>query len=171
MKKRHLEVCWSLFVANICSYVALFVLDVILFQVEKPKFTAVYGYLLFPIFSIVYGVVSYKKTKRVVLTNLLYFLFCFLFVILFTCVGAFFQDYRWVASPDIQRALDTMPIIGVCTSVSVIVSGVLSIVVSFITMWIYKIRRVNTGDGSVCSCSMGINYKEINSWLQKSKNG
>ena len=140
MKELRSKICGRLFIANICSYVVFFILDVLLFNVERVKFTALYGYLLFPLFSIVCGLVSYKKTKQVILPNTLYFVCCLLFLIAFTGVGMLFQNdyYDLILSPTFRRALYTMPIIGFCTMISIVFSVGISIITSLIAKWILK---------------------------------
>ncbi|MGN0557124.1 MAG: hypothetical protein ACI4IV_04675, partial [Acutalibacteraceae bacterium] len=89
-------VCWRLLIASICSYAGLFILDVLLFNVENVIFTAFYGYFLFPLFFIVFGVLSYQKTKQTILPNTIYFLICLLFLIAFTSIGMLFQSNYFI---------------------------------------------------------------------------
>lgn len=139
MKKPHIKVCWKVFIANICSYMGLFMADVWFFHVEKVEFTAIYGYLLFPIFSIACGRVSYQKTKQVILPNFLYFSLCLLFCLVFTSIGLMFANDidSLMLSPSVRRAFETMPIIGLCTTISV----VFSFFISVITSWVFREKR------------------------------
>ena len=132
MKKLLSTVCWGLFIANTCSYVGLFILDVLLFNVENVRFTAFYGYFLFPLFFIIYGLVCYKNTKHVVLPNALYFLLCFLFLTVFTGRGMLFQSdyYISIPSPTLHRVSYSMPIIGFCTMISVICSMIGTLIIA-----------------------------------------
>ncbi len=140
MKNLHSKLCERLLIANIFSYIVFFILDVLLFNAETVMFTAFYGYLLFPFFSIVCGLASYKKTKQVVLPNALYYLICLLFIFTFTFIGMLFPDdfYISITSPPLKRALYAMPIIGFCTMISVVFSVGISIVTSLITKCILK---------------------------------
>ncbi len=139
MKKLRSEVYWGLFIANICSYVGLFILDVLLFNVGNVRFTAFYGYFLFPLFFIIYGLVCYKNTKHVVLPNTLYLLLCFLFLTVFTGIGMLFQSdcYISILSPTLHRVSYAMPIIGLCTMISVICS----MIGTLITAGFYKLIK------------------------------
>lgn len=139
MKKLHSKVCWGLFIANTSSYVGLFTLDVLLFNVENVRFTVFYGYFLFPLFFIIHGLVCYKHAKHVVLPNTLYFLLCFLFLTVFTGIGMLFQsNYISIPSPTLYRVSYAMSIIGFCTMISVICS----MIGTLITAGFYKLIKL-----------------------------
>ncbi len=138
MERSHVQnrlFSWKLLIATIFSYIFLFALDVVLFRVSgTTPLPVFYGYFLFPIFAIIHGVVSYKTTKRLFLPNIVYFLYCFLFIIIFTVIGMLFENNHHLlrSFPALERALEVMPLIGFVTTISVAFSGVISIAASLI---------------------------------------
>ena len=117
--------CVILLIIGCSSFLAFFVIDIMLFQINNTIFTAFYGYGLFPIFSLIYGWASYRKTKKVIFPNILYVLFCMTFIILFIYIGSFCIS----TSKDIRFSLG---VIGVLTFISIIISSLMSITTSII---------------------------------------
>lgn len=129
---------FTAFGASICCFVAFFILDIMLFRVERVGFTAMYACFLFPVFIFVYGILSYKTTKRVMFSNLLYLMSCLVFIIVFTGIGMIFQNNMVISSFDLRNMLREMPIVGFITSISIIVSGIVFIVTSFVAKFLTK---------------------------------
>jgi putative Mn2+ efflux pump MntP len=72
------------------TFLAFFIIDLKVFNVKETLFTAFYGYCLFPIFSFVYARLSYGRTKQIIIPNIIYLLFCSLFIIFFVKIGSIF---------------------------------------------------------------------------------
>ena len=139
--KNYLWCIMLLFIAGF-SFFALFIVDVVFFQVKETIFTALYGYGLFPVFSLIYGYFSYKKTKKIILPNILYFLFCITFIILFIKIGSAYINTS--ASVILQQSKLAIGVIGIVAAISIIVSSIMSIM----TAIIIKLIRKNTENGS-----------------------
>ncbi len=122
--------CIVLLIIAVFSFLTLFVVDIILFQIKKPIFTAFYSYGLFPIFSLIYGRFSYRKTKKVVFPNVLYVLFCMTFIILFINIGcSYVSTSTYVV---LQQSKLALGVVGVITAISIIISSLMSIITSII---------------------------------------
>ena len=122
--------CILLLIITVFSFLAFFIIDITLFQAKKTIFTAFYSYALFPMFSLIYGRFSYQKTKKVVFPNILYFLFCMTFIIIFINIGASYVSTS--TSAVLQQSKLAVGVIGVITAVSIIISSLMSIMTSII---------------------------------------
>ncbi len=122
--------CIVLLIIAVFSFLAFFTIDITLFQVKNTIFTAFYGYGLFPVFSLIYGRFSYIKTKKVLLPNILYVLFCMTFIIIFiTICGTYVSTSTNVALQELKLAVG---VVGLATAISIIISSLMSIMTSII---------------------------------------
>lgn len=128
--------CIILLIIAVFSFLAFFIVDVVVFQVKETRFTAFYGYGLFPAFSLIYGRFSYRTTKKIILPNILYLLFCTIFIILFINIGSAYLSIS--TSAVLQELKFALGVIGIITAISIIISSVISIVTSIITKIIMK---------------------------------
>lgn len=123
--------CIVLLIIAVFSFLTFFVIDIILFQVKNTMFTAFYGYGLFPVFSLIYGWFTYKKTKKILLPNILYLLFCMTFIVLFINIGTYFATTHIYVVLQLPKL--TFGVLGICTAISIIISSLMSIMTSIIT--------------------------------------
>jgi hypothetical protein len=115
------------------TFLAFFIIDLKVFNVKETLFTAFYGYCLFPIFSFVYARLSYGRTKQIIIPNIIYLLFCSLFIIFFVKIGSIF-----VGTPHSKFALG---VVSVLTAISIIISSVMSIATSIITKRLSGLKK------------------------------
>ncbi len=133
VKKQLINYLWCIILLMIAvfSFLVFFTVDVLVFQVKETIFTAFYGYGLFPAFSVIYGQFSYRTTKKIILPNILYLLFCTIFIILFINIGSAYLS--GLTSAVLQELKFALGVIGIITAISIIISSVISIVTSIIT--------------------------------------
>lgn len=138
--------CGMWVIATAC-YIALFLLSVAIRDRSGIIFT-VACYYLFPVFSVIYGILSYQLSRRIVGPNLLYILFAVLTWLLIglgsllTSVG---DDPYWAGSASVSpfwnRAIEDFPIFALFTIISLAASVVIAIVSSVLTMVIAKLLQ------------------------------
>lgn len=133
--------CIVLLIIAVFSFLTFFVIDIILFQLKNTMFTAFYGYGLFPIFSLIYGGFSYRKTKKIVLPNILYVLFCMTFILLFINIGASYASTSTYVV--LQQSKLVFGVLGICTAISIIISSLISIMTSIITKLVNRKIKID----------------------------
>ena len=99
-----------------CLFVLFFAIDAAVFDVQNVNFTTVYGYFLYPLFSVFYGIISFKLTNRVILNNIPLLVFCGLFVVAFIDLGGYFHA--------------NAPIVGLGALLSVFAAFIISVIAS-----------------------------------------
>ena len=148
----YLTLCGTWLIVTAC-YIALFLLAVAL-QERSDIVFSVACYYLFPVFSVIYGILSYKLSHRIVGPNLLYILFAFftwLWLSLVSVLTSVLNDPYWAGSSAISpfwsKAIDEFPIFALFTILSVAASAVIAIVSSVLTMAamkiLHKLRKRN----------------------------
>ena len=120
-----------LLLAPIGLTVIAFIIDVLLLKLSDLYLLAIVSYLLYPVFGIIYGIVSCRMTKRIILPNLLYMLSCILFDgSLFLITSIFNLSTSSQISQNIQFP---MVVLALVLAVSMAASLVLSIIASIFT--------------------------------------
>ena len=106
------------------------------------------SYYLFPVFSVIYGILSYKLSRRILLPNLLYLLFAvltWLLIGLGSLLTSVWDDPYWAGSASVSpfwnRAIDDFSIFALFTIISLAASVVIAIVSSVLTMVIAKLLQ------------------------------
>ena len=125
--------------------VVALIIDVLLFKLADLYLLAIVSYLLYPVFGIIYGIVSYRMTKRVILPNLLYMLSCILFDGLLFLVASIFNPFA--SSQFSQDIIFALVILALLLAVSMAASLVLSIISSVLTK--LSLNRKKEGPSSV----------------------
>lgn len=150
MKKRQLInylLCTLLFIGAAFSFISFFVIDIMVLQLKETGLTTLYSCCLFPLFSFVYGVLSYVLTKKIVIPNILYALFCAIFIILFVKTGGIYVSNYNVDSMQqfdfLQQLKLALAIISSVTAISMIVSSVISIITSIITKFVISNTKID----------------------------
>lgn len=129
-----------------CLFVLFFIIDLTFFGVKIVSFTAIYGYLLYPLFSILYGIISFKLTNRIVFNNTLLLIFCGSFSLIFMQLGIFFQNNVYISdcSLFIVNAINAMPIVGLAALLSVLASFLISTIISVFLKLFNRYRKDTT---------------------------
>lgn len=86
MNKRQLLnylLCVLFFIGAAVVFLSFFVTDAFVLEFKLTGLAVLYSAFLFPAFSFVYGVVSFLLTKKIIIPNVIYVLFCAVFIILF----------------------------------------------------------------------------------------
>lgn len=158
MNKRQLLnylLCTLLFISAAFVFLSFFVTDAFVLEFKLTGLAVLYSAFLFPAFSFVYGVVSYLLTRKIVIPNVIYVLFCAVFIILFVKIGGVYVSNYDVESLSVQQydflqqLKLALGIVNIVTAVSMIVSGVISVITSFVTSKIVKHVAFNTKTDSV----------------------
>lgn len=147
MKRRQLLnylLCMLLFISAAFVFLSFFVTDAFLLEFKLTGLQVLYSVLLFPMFSFVYGVVSYLLTRKIVLPNVIYILSCAVFIIIFVKISGIYVSNYDVESISAQqydflRQLKlALGIVSSVTAIAMIVSGVISVITSFVISKIVK---------------------------------
>lgn len=153
MNKRQLLnylLCILFFICAAFCFLAFFVTDAFVLQFKSPSLPVLYCAFLFPAFSFVYGVVSYLLTKKIIIPNVIYILSCAVFIILFVKIGGIYVSNYDVESLSVQQydflqqLKLALGIVSIVTAVSMFVSGVISVITSFVTSKIVKYVTFDT---------------------------
>jgi hypothetical protein len=102
----------------------------------SAQFTALYGFLLFPACGVAYGIITYQKTKRVFLPNLIFFVVIMLFLVILIYGLPLLSSIGFPAGREyisLRSSMRKSPIIGLATAISVIFATPISFVAALIT--------------------------------------
>ena len=127
-------VCFKLILPVIACYLGAFVIDASFFG-GSNLFILCYSSFLFPIGAVIYSIKAYKLTEKILLPSLIYFAVSFAFVLLFTLfVAALYSvgSLNSGASNTLRAMINAVPLIGILSCLSIMVSFIVSLITSAI---------------------------------------
>ena len=137
-RNQYLILCGMWLIALAC-YSAFYLLSVKFLQ-KTTLLATMCGYLLFPVFSIIYGVLSYRITRCVLIPNLLYVLFAFFSVIIMG-VWSIFVNHSVAMSPFWRTSINVFPVYALMTILSITASVLIAAASSLLTMTVSRILQ------------------------------
>jgi hypothetical protein len=127
-------VCFKLILPVIACYLGAFVIDASFFG-GSNLFILCYSSFLFPIGAVIYSIKAYKLTEKILLPSLIYFAVSFAFVLLFTLFVAVLYSVGSInsgASNTLRAMINAVPLIGILSCLSIMVSFIVSLITSAI---------------------------------------